>query len=96
MASGSKTNSVFTETNMGTGKSAGIRDSKAGGGGAAGPNQTIKCAYPQDNVHGLDLPNTTGGPMRGSPNNISHSLKGATVVQDGPGAAGKVRYENGD
>lgn len=86
MASGSKTNSVFTEGNMGTGKSAGIHDEKAGNG------QTIKCAYGQDNVHGLDLSETRGGSMRGGVTNLSHSLKGTSAVQDGPGAAGSVKH----
>lgn len=86
MASGSKTNSVFTESNMGEGKSSGIDDEK----GAFG--QTIKCAYPQDNVHGMELSDTKGGSMRGSPTNLSHSLKGASAVQDGPGAAGPVTH----
>lgn len=86
MASGSKTNSVFTESNMGTGKSSGIYDEKADNG------QTIKCAYPQDNVHGMNLPNERGGSFRGSPTNLGHSLKGASAVQDGPGAAGPVKH----
>jgi len=86
MASGSKTNSVSTESGMGNGKSSGIYDEKAGNG------QTIKCAYGQDNVHGLDLPETRGGSMRGGTSNLSHSLKGASAVQDGPGAAGPVKH----
>lgn len=86
MASGSKTNSVFTESNMGSGKSSGIRDEKADNG------QTIKCAYPQDNVHGHDLPDTMGGSMRGGVTNLGHSLKGTSAVQDGPGAAGSVKH----
>lgn len=87
MASGSKTNSVFTESNMGTGKSEGINDEKANFG------QTIKCAYPQDNVHGVDLSDTRGGSFRGSTTNLGHSLKGASAVQDGPGAAGPVKHD---
>lgn len=62
--------SEFTKQNTGDGKSQGIkRDGK------------IMSAYPQDNVHGVDLPNTTGGKMGGSPTNLSHSLKGASAVQ---------------
>lgn len=91
MASGSKTNSVFTETNMGTGKSEGIKTDGIGFGG-----QKIKTAYPQDNVHGVDLPNTTGDSMRGSPTNLKHSLSGVSAVQRGPGAAGGVKYNQGD
>lgn len=86
MASGSKTSSVFTESNMGTGKSSGIVDEKASNG------QTIKCAYPQDNVHGMNLPDERGGSMRGSVTNLGHSLKGTSAVQDGPGAAGPVKH----
>lgn len=78
MASGSKTNSVFTSSGMGDGKSSGIkRDGK------------IMSAYPQDNVHGVDLPNTTGGSFGGGPTNLKHSLTGASAVQDGPGSARK-------
>lgn len=86
MASGSKTNDVFTETRLGEGKSAGIYDEKGKFG------QTIKCAYPMDNVHGVDLPDTKGGTVRGSTTNLSHSLQGASAVQDGPGAAGSVKH----
>lgn len=86
MASGSKTNSVFTETNMAEGKSSGIVDEKGDFG------QTIKCAYPQDNVHGMELADTRGGAMRGGVTNLGHSLKGASAVQDGPGAAGSVKH----
>lgn len=86
MASGSKINSVFTETNMGTGKSTGIKDEKASFG------QTIRSAYGQDNVHGMSLPDEMGGSFRGGPTNLSHSLKGASAVQDGPGAAGPVKH----
>ena len=41
----------------------------------------IKSAYPQDNVHGLDLPDTMGGSFGGSATNIAHSLSGASAVQ---------------
>jgi hypothetical protein len=86
MASGSKTNTVFTENNLGEGKSAGIVDEKANFG------QIIKTAYPQDNVHGVSLPDERGGTMRGSSTNLAHSLTGASAVQDGPGAAGSVKH----
>lgn len=86
MASGSKTNSVFTEQNMGDGPSTGIKKEKIANG------QTIMSAYPQDNVHGVELMDTMGCKMRGGPNNLEHSLKGASAVQDGPGAAGPVKH----
>lgn len=70
MASGSKTNSVFTSSGMGDGKSEGIVTSGK-----------IKSSYPMDNVHGVDLPNTRGGSFGGSDTNLSHSLKGASAVQ---------------
>jgi hypothetical protein len=82
---------VFTESGMGEGKSAGIVDTGIGFGG-----QKIKTAYPMDNVHGVDLPDTKGGSMRGGPTNLKHSLTGASAVQDGPGAAGKVKHNTGD
>lgn len=91
MASGKVTNSVFTGNSVGDGKSAGIKDTGIGFGG-----QKIKAAYPMDNVHGLDLSDTMGGSLRGGPTNLAHSLKGASAVQDGPGAAGKVKYNQGD
>lgn len=82
MASGTKSPGVFTGNPMGNGKSAGIVTKSIGGGG-----QKIMSAYPQDNVHGVDLPNTMGGSMGGSPTNLKHSLTGTAAVQDGPGAA---------
>lgn len=93
MASGSKESSAFTANSMttGNGKSTGISDANIGKGG-----QKIRTAYPQDNVSGVDLPNTRGGTLRGSTSNLGHSLKGATAVQDGPGAAGSVKYNTGD
>lgn len=51
----------------------------------------ILSAYPQDNAGGMHLPNTTGGKMGGSPTNLSHSLRGASAVQDGPGATTKTK-----
>ncbi len=91
MASGSKTNSVFTGNSVGDGKPSGIKDKGIGFGG-----QSIKSAYPMDNIHGLDLPDTMGGSLRGGPDNLKHSLTGASAVQRGPGAAGKVKYNTGD
>lgn len=89
MASSTKQNSEFTQANLGDGPSRGIVDMK----GAKG--QTIKAAYPQDNVHGMDLEDTKGGSMRGSPTNLEHSLKGSSAVQNGPGAAGPVKHMKG-
>lgn len=87
MASGSKSNSIFTGNPTGQGKSEGIVTKDIGDG------QRIMSAYPQDNVHGMDLPDTRGGKMRGGPTNLEHSLKGASAVQDGPGAAGPVKHQ---
>jgi hypothetical protein len=86
MASGSKTDTVFTKNNLGEGKSTGIVDTKANHG------QVIKSAYPQDNQHGMELSDERGGSVRGGPTNLSHSLSGASAVQDGPGAAGSVKH----
>lgn len=85
MGTGSKTRNEFTEDNLGEGKSSGIYDEKGKFG------QTIKCAYPQDNVHGMKLEDERGGSFRGGPDNLGHSLRGASAVQDGPGAAGKTK-----
>jgi hypothetical protein len=87
MASGSKSDSVFTKNPLGDGASAGIVTKSIGDG------QSIKSAYPQDNVHGVSLPDTKGGSFRGSPTNLSHSLTGTSAVQDGPGAAGSVKHQ---
>ena len=46
------------------------------------PGGTLVSSYPQDNVHGVDLPNTKGGSFGGSCTNLSHSLKGSSAVQD--------------
>lgn len=85
-----KSGGVFTGNPMGSGKSAGITDKSIGDG------QSIKSAYPQDNVHGLDLPDTRGGSFRGSPTNLKHSLTGTAAVQEGPGAAGPVTHKRKD
>lgn len=87
MASGSKTDDIFTKTNMGSGPSEGMVRKDIGTG------QSILSAYPQDNVHGVDLPDERGGKFRGSPTNLEHSLKGTSAVQDGPGAAGPVKHQ---
>lgn len=85
MASGSKSDSVFTGNPMGgtPGESAGQKSMKVPGG-------TIKSAYPQDNVHGVDLPNTTGDTTGGSCTNLKHSLTGASAVQDKASRGGKT------
>lgn len=66
--------SQFTKSGMGEGKSTGIKTESMPGG-------RIMSAFPQDNVHGVDLPNTTGGKMGGSTTNLSHSLRGSSAVQ---------------
>ena len=87
MASGTKSGGVFTGNPMGgkPGDSDGQVKTKVPGG-------TLMSAYPQDNVHGVDLPDTKGGSFGGSCTNLSHSLKGASAVQDHGmrhGASGK-------
>ena len=81
MASGSKSDSVFSTNTMGgsPGDSNGLKRSKGGNVGGGG---TVLSAYPQDNVHGVDLPGTyCDDGMRGSDTNLSHSLSGASAVQ---------------
>lgn len=87
MASGSKSDSIFTGNPMGgtPGQSDGVKKSKGGNVGGGG---TINSAYPQDNVHGVNLPNTTGDDMGGSDTNLAHSLSGASAVQR---QSGKVK-----
>lgn len=87
MASGSKSDSVFTKNPMGDGKSEGMVRKEIGDG------QSILSAYPQDNVHGMSLDNERGGKMAGSPTNLKHSLTGVSAVQEGPGAAGPVKHQ---
>lgn len=82
MASGEKTNDVFTRTGMGEGKSEGIVDSKIGSG------QVLKSAYPMDNVHGYSTPGDKGGSVGGGETYLGHSLKGASAVMD-PNRTGK-------
>lgn len=86
MASGSKSNSVFTTNDMGKGPSSGITNKDVGNG------QTLKSAYPQDNVHGYAVEDLRGGSFAGGDKNLAHSLTGASAVQDGPGAAGPVKH----
>lgn len=87
MASGNKSGGQFTGNPMGSGASSGMTTKSIGDG------QVILSAYPQDNVHGVDIPNSRGGSFRGSPTNLKHSLTGTAAVQDGPGAAGPVKNQ---
>ena len=66
--------SKFTGNDTGSGKSSGIKSTSVPGG-------KLMTSYPQDNVHGVDLPNTMGGKFGGSTSNLSHSLKGSSAVQ---------------
>lgn len=70
--------SKFTSNPTGSGPSSGIKKESVPGG-------TIMTATGQDNVHGVDLPNTLGGKMGGSNTNLSHSLSGASAVQKAKG-----------
>lgn len=84
MASGSKSGGVFTGNSTADGKPTGTTSQKVDGG-------TIRCDYAQDNVHGLDLPNTRGKELAGGVHNLSHSLKGASAVQDHASLGGKTK-----
>lgn len=81
MASGAKTNSVFTSNDMGTGPSSGMKIEKGPDG------MKMVSSYPQDNVHGMKLPDTMGGEFGGSDTNLKHSLTGASAVQRQTGKA---------
>lgn len=80
MTSYKKDDSVFTRSGMGgsPGDSNGIYKEKGANVGGGG---SILCAFPQDNVHGVTLPNTRGDTMAGSDTNLSHSLSGSSAVQ---------------
>lgn len=65
-------------------KSNAIKDKPIGRG------QTLKSAYPQDNIANCNtaggavkVENPMGGKFGGGDENISHSLKGATTVDSG-------------
>lgn len=80
MTSYPKENNVFSTNILGgkPGESNGLARAKGvnvGGGG------TMLSAFPQDNVHGVDLPDTRGDDMKGSATNLAHSLSGASAVQ---------------
>lgn len=79
MASGSKSDSVFTRSGMGSGPSSSQKRSSMGKG------TSDLVSHGQDNIHGVDLPNTMGGSMGGSVTNLSHSLEGASAVQRSKG-----------
>ena len=84
MASGSKEQSVFTGNPMG-GKPGDSEMQKKVKGSEIGGSGSILSAYPQDNVHGVDLPNCMGDTMGGSVSNLGHSLTGASAVQRSKG-----------
>jgi len=80
MASYPKEDNVFTRNPLGgkpgkTDCEVSTKGANVGGGGS------ILAAFPQDNVHGVDLPNTMGKALKGSDSNLSHSLTGASAVQ---------------
>lgn len=68
----------FTRSGMGDGPSTGVKKESVPGG-------TMMTATGQNNVHGVDLPNTLGGKMGGSTTNLAHSLSGASAVQRAKG-----------
>ena len=84
MASGSKDNSVFTGNPMG-GKPGDSEMQKKVKGAEVGGAGSILSAYPQDNVHGVELSGTMGESMGGSVSNLGHSLTGASAVQRSKG-----------
>lgn len=57
----------------------------------AARGQTIQCDYGRDDSS-HKLSNTTGYPMGGSKENLSHSLGGASARQDGTGKDKKDRF----
>jgi hypothetical protein len=63
-----------------------------------GHGQTLKSAYALDNVTEIcDIPTSLkeghGVPFRGGENNITHSLRGASVINDDMLADGKVKHQ---
>lgn len=80
MTSYKKEDNVFTRNPTGgrPGESEGLKRSKGTNVGGGGTNLS---AYPQDNVHGVDLPDCMGPELAGSSTNLSHSLSGASAVQ---------------
>lgn len=86
MASGSKERSVFTGNPTGgrPGESDGLKRKSIMDG-----NGTLLSAYPQDNVHGLDLPDCYGGEFGGGDMSLSHSLTGTSANQTVAPRSGK-------
>ncbi len=80
MASYKKEDNVFTRNPLGgrPGETECLEREKGANVGGGG---TILSAFPQDNVHGVELPNTMGKELKGSETNLSHSLSGASAVQ---------------
>ena len=81
MASGSKDRNVFTEDRLGKGPSTMMKRTRVAEARRSDPGEMDLAAYPQDNVHGVDLPDCMGGKVGGSVTNLSHSLEGASAVQ---------------
>lgn len=46
------------------------------------PGGSLLSAYPQDNIHGVSLPDCHGGSFGGSDTNLAHSLTGASMKVD--------------
>lgn len=68
---------VFTGNSIGgsPGDSDGLKRMKMPGG-------TLLSAYPQDNVHGVSLPDCHGGSFAGGDSNLAHSITGASMKVD--------------
>jgi hypothetical protein len=58
---------------------------KTSSGGNVGGGGKIITPFPQDNIHGVDLPDTMGGKFGGGVDNLSHSLSGSSAVQRNKG-----------
>jgi hypothetical protein len=80
LTSYSKQSSEFTRSGMG-GKPGDSDMVKTVKGANVGGGGKILIPFPQDNVHGVDLPNCMGDTMAGSDANLGHSLSGASAVQ---------------
>ena len=88
MTSYVKEDNVFTRSGLGKGPSEGIVDKKIGRG------QTLKSAYPMNNVS-YEMSDERGGSFGGGPTSLHASLKGASAVQDQVGGH-KSRMGEGD
>lgn len=97
MTSYEKEKNVFTRNPMGgkPGDSEGLKEHSKGKANFGGGGHHL-AAFPQDNVHGVDLPDCHfGGKMGGSTTSLEGQLTGASVVQRQTGKIKDITRKGG-